>query len=56
MAGGGTALDGPIAELNALVGLEGVKRQVTTLVNLNRMARKRQEAGLPALPMSQQVA
>jgi SpoVK/Ycf46/Vps4 family AAA+-type ATPase/nitrous oxidase accessory protein NosD len=47
--------EGPMAELAELVGLQGVKRQVTTLVNLNKLANKRQQAGLPALPMSRHL-
>ncbi|MFI9005909.1 right-handed parallel beta-helix repeat-containing protein [Actinosynnema sp. NPDC053489] len=42
--------EGPVAQLQALVGLDGVKRQVTTLINLNRLARHRQRAGLPVPP------
>ncbi|MGW7366382.1 right-handed parallel beta-helix repeat-containing protein [Streptomyces sp. NPDC054841] len=44
-----------LAELNALVGLEGVKREVTTLVNLNRMAKRRLEMGLPSPPMARHL-
>ncbi|MEU7042739.1 right-handed parallel beta-helix repeat-containing protein [Streptomyces varsoviensis] len=39
--------EGPLAELQSLVGLEAVKQQVMTLVNLNRLARRRRAAGLP---------
>ncbi|GAA4853705.1 hypothetical protein GCM10025787_41920 [Saccharopolyspora rosea] len=46
---------GPLDQLTALVGLEGVKEQVTTLVNLTEMARRREEAGLPALPVSRNL-
>ena len=45
----------PMRELLSLVGLEGVKREVTTLVNLNRMAAKRKSAGLSAPPMSRHL-
>ncbi|WP_037913935.1 right-handed parallel beta-helix repeat-containing protein [Actinacidiphila yeochonensis] len=38
---------GPLAELGELVGLKSVKEQVGTLVNLNRLARRRRQAGLP---------
>lgn len=38
---------GPLARLDELVGLRAVKEQVATLVNLNRLARRRREAGLP---------
>ncbi|MFE9612485.1 right-handed parallel beta-helix repeat-containing protein [Streptomyces sp. NPDC006012] len=40
-------LSGPLAQLDALVGLATVKEQVTTLVNLNRVSRRRREMGLP---------
>ncbi|ANH89949.1 sporulation protein [Streptomyces sp. SAT1] len=38
---------GPLAALDGLVGLRAVKEQVSTLVNLNRLARRRREMGLP---------
>ncbi|WP_188306830.1 AAA family ATPase, partial [Streptomyces sp. CBMA123] len=47
--------EGPQAALQALVGLEGVKEQVATLVNLNRLARRREQAGMPALPMGRHL-
>ncbi|WP_320775873.1 right-handed parallel beta-helix repeat-containing protein [Streptomyces sp. CRN 30] len=37
----------PLARLDALVGLQAVKDQVATLVNVNRLARRRREMGLP---------
>jgi SpoVK/Ycf46/Vps4 family AAA+-type ATPase len=46
---------GPAEELAGLIGLAGVKREVCTLVNLNRLARRRQEVGLPAPPMSRHL-
>ena len=46
---------GPLAQLQALVGLEGVKQQVSTLVNLDKLARRRAQAGLPVLPMSRHL-
>ncbi|WP_371493755.1 right-handed parallel beta-helix repeat-containing protein [Kitasatospora sp. NBC_00374] len=46
---------GPQAVLGTLVGLEGVKEQVATLVNLNKLARRREQAGLPTLPMSRHL-
>jgi SpoVK/Ycf46/Vps4 family AAA+-type ATPase len=56
-AGGarGEGGEGPLGELRALVGLEAVKKQVTTLVNLDKLARRRAEAGLPVLPMSRHL-
>ena len=46
---------GPAQELQALIGLTGVKREVSSLVNLNRLARRRREVGLPAPPMSRHL-
>jgi Holliday junction resolvasome RuvABC ATP-dependent DNA helicase subunit len=43
-------LTGPLAELESLVGLAGVKTEVNALVNLLMMAQKRQQMGLP-MPM-----
>ncbi|MEV3858662.1 right-handed parallel beta-helix repeat-containing protein [Streptomyces sp. NPDC050095] len=40
-------LSGPLAQLDGLVGLATVKEQVTTLVNLNKVTRRRREMGLP---------
>ncbi|MEU9980632.1 right-handed parallel beta-helix repeat-containing protein [Streptomyces sp. NPDC050856] len=37
-----------LAELDALVGLDSVKREVRTLINMMEVGRKRQEAGLKA--------
>lgn len=45
----------PMQELTSLVGLKDVKREVTTLVNLNKMAAKRKQAGLSAPPMSRHL-
>ncbi|NJC72018.1 AAA family ATPase [Planosporangium thailandense] len=42
-------------ELDDLVGLAEVKREVGTLVNLNRLARRRRDAGLPAPPVSRHL-
>ncbi|WP_329501024.1 right-handed parallel beta-helix repeat-containing protein [Kitasatospora herbaricolor] len=47
--------DGPQAALEALVGLEGVKAQVATLVNLNKLAKRRELAGMPAVPMGRHL-
>ncbi|MBF9072529.1 right-handed parallel beta-helix repeat-containing protein [Streptacidiphilus fuscans] len=46
---------GPLADLEALVGLESVKREVTGLINVNKMAQRRQEMGLPMPPMSRHL-
>ncbi|MCI2417464.1 right-handed parallel beta-helix repeat-containing protein [Saccharopolyspora sp. K220] len=45
----------PFEELTGLVGLAGVKRDVATLVNLNKMAKRRQQAGLSVPPMSRHL-
>jgi SpoVK/Ycf46/Vps4 family AAA+-type ATPase len=59
---GGPAEPGPAAELAALlaelgelVGLDGVKREVETLVRLHQMAERRAAAGLPSPPMSRHL-
>ncbi|MFJ3671194.1 right-handed parallel beta-helix repeat-containing protein [Streptomyces sp. NPDC090106] len=46
---------GPLAEMDALVGLDSVKQEVTGLINLNRMTRLREEMGLPMPPMSRHL-
>ncbi|MFF8880687.1 right-handed parallel beta-helix repeat-containing protein [Streptomyces flaveolus] len=46
---------GPLAELDALVGLESVKQEVTGLINLNKITRRREEMGLPMPPMSRHL-
>jgi hypothetical protein len=45
----------PMVELDNLVGLAEVKAEVTALVNLNRMAQRRLEVGLPAPPMGRHL-
>ncbi len=45
----------PQEVLQSLVGLENVKEQVATLVNLNKLAKRREQAGMPALPMSRHL-
>jgi SpoVK/Ycf46/Vps4 family AAA+-type ATPase len=44
-----------LAQLDALIGLEGVKREVATLVRLHQMAKRRALAGLPAPPLSRHL-
>ncbi|HEY3869639.1 MAG TPA: right-handed parallel beta-helix repeat-containing protein [Actinocrinis sp.] len=46
---------GPLAELEALVGLASVKSEVTGLVNLIQMAQRREQMGLPMPPMSRHL-
>ncbi|MEV7043716.1 right-handed parallel beta-helix repeat-containing protein [Amycolatopsis sp. NPDC051061] len=45
----------PLVELQSLVGLAGVKREVTSLINLNKMAQRRRDAGLSAPPMARHL-
>lgn len=52
---GGSQVMGPLAELHELVGLDGVKREVTGLINLIKMAQRREEMGLPMPPMSRHL-
>ena len=42
-------------KLDALVGLASVKQEVTSLINLNKLARRREEQGLPMPPMSRHL-
>ena len=46
---------GPFAALQELVGLDNVKDQVANLVNLNKLAKRRELAGMPALPMGRHL-
>jgi Holliday junction resolvasome RuvABC ATP-dependent DNA helicase subunit len=45
----------PLVELERLVGLAGVKSEVTSLINLNKMAKRRVDAGLSAPPMARHL-
>ncbi|GAA3493192.1 hypothetical protein GCM10019016_002910 [Streptomyces prasinosporus] len=54
-SGGEPEPEGPLAELEALVGLENVKHQVTTLVNLNQLAERRRRLGMPVPSMSRHL-
>ncbi|KFU75670.1 Right handed beta helix region [Amycolatopsis lurida] len=45
----------PLEEMQKLVGLAGVKREVTSLININKMAKRRQDAGLSAPPMARHL-
>jgi SpoVK/Ycf46/Vps4 family AAA+-type ATPase len=51
----GRELEGPLADLNSLVGLVGVKKEVTGLIDLIKMAQMRLEMGLPMPPMSRHL-
>ncbi|GID32225.1 right-handed parallel beta-helix repeat-containing protein [Paractinoplanes brasiliensis] len=48
-------LSAPLRELNSLIGLRGVKQEVTALINLMKMAQVRQQRGLPMPPMSRHL-
>ncbi|NJC11541.1 DNA polymerase III delta prime subunit [Micromonospora profundi] len=52
---GSDELSGPLQELNSLIGLRGVKQEVTALINLMKMAQVRQQRGLPMPPMSRHL-
>ncbi|MET0134641.1 MAG: right-handed parallel beta-helix repeat-containing protein, partial [Kibdelosporangium sp.] len=52
---GGAVLDGPLADLDVLIGLRGVKQEVRGLINLIKMSQVRQEMGLPVPPMSRHL-
>ncbi|MER7739577.1 right-handed parallel beta-helix repeat-containing protein [Streptomyces sp. NPDC096538] len=47
--------DGPLGALNALIGLDNVKEQVRTLVNLTQLAQRREQLGMSAPPMSRHL-
>ncbi|MFF7361754.1 right-handed parallel beta-helix repeat-containing protein [Streptomyces sp. NPDC008125] len=47
--------DGPLLALDALIGLQNVKQQVRTLVNLNQLAQRRAQLGMSAPPMSRHL-
>ncbi|WP_051385544.1 right-handed parallel beta-helix repeat-containing protein [Actinokineospora inagensis] len=44
-----------LEDLNKLVGLDGVKREVETLVRLHQMAERRAAAGLPSPPLGRHL-
>ncbi|NWJ73941.1 right-handed parallel beta-helix repeat-containing protein [Pseudonocardia sp. ICBG1122] len=48
-------LSKPLLALERLVGLAGVKNDVTSLINLNKMATRRTKAGLSAPPMARHL-
>ncbi|MGX9919772.1 right-handed parallel beta-helix repeat-containing protein [Streptomyces sp. NPDC002248] len=49
------SLEDLLAELDELVGLDGVKRDVNGMVKLMQTVRMREEAGLPAPPLSRHL-
>ncbi|MFE0462671.1 right-handed parallel beta-helix repeat-containing protein [Kitasatospora sp. NPDC058965] len=54
-AGPAESLEQLLDELRALIGLERVKHDVSTLVNVMQMVRRRTEAGLPPPPLSRHL-
>jgi hypothetical protein len=50
-----TSLEELIAELNSLIGLDSVKRDVTAMINVMRLARRRIEIGLPPPPTNRHL-
>ncbi|TYK43063.1 right-handed parallel beta-helix repeat-containing protein [Actinomadura decatromicini] len=53
--GGAETLAALQAELADLIGLDGVKKEVATLISLINLARRREEMGLPVPPMSRHL-
>jgi Holliday junction resolvasome RuvABC ATP-dependent DNA helicase subunit len=51
----GRPANDPLDALQDLVGLAGVKADVTSMVNLNKMAKRRLDAGLSAPPMARHL-
>ncbi|MEX1652037.1 right-handed parallel beta-helix repeat-containing protein [Streptomyces pseudovenezuelae] len=49
------AAQGPLEQLESLVGLADVKHQVHTLVNLNQLAQRRVQLGMPVPSMSRHL-
>ncbi|HMH91757.1 MAG TPA: right-handed parallel beta-helix repeat-containing protein [Streptosporangiaceae bacterium] len=52
---GGGAIESLLLELNSLVGLAGVKQEVSRLVHLHAVGKRREDAGLPAPPMARHL-
>ncbi|BCY13386.1 right-handed parallel beta-helix repeat-containing protein [Actinoplanes sp. L3-i22] len=48
-------LTGALGELDTLIGLDGVKKEVTGLINLIKMSEMRRGMGLPMPPMSRHL-
>ena len=53
--GGSGAIEPLLRELNSLVGLAGVKQEVSRLVQLHALGKRREDAGLPAPPMARHL-
>ena len=52
---GNRAVEPLLRELNSLVGLAGVKEEVSRLVHLHALAKRREDAGLAAPPMARHL-
>jgi SpoVK/Ycf46/Vps4 family AAA+-type ATPase len=52
---GNRAVEPLLRELNSLVGLAGVKEEVSRLVHLHALAKRREDAGLSAPPMARHL-
>lgn len=52
---GNAAVEPLLRELNSLVGLAGVKQEVSRLVHLHALTKRREEAGLSAPPMARHL-
>ncbi|MFF0151917.1 AAA family ATPase [Micromonospora sp. NPDC005203] len=50
-----TSINASLAELDAMIGLAAVKREVRTLVHLIRVGDQRRRANLPVLPLSRHL-
>jgi len=48
-------MPGALGELDTLIGLDGVKKEVTGLINLIKMSEMRRRMGLPMPPMSRHL-
>ncbi len=53
--GGNEAVQPLLRELDALIGLAGVKQEVSQLVHLHALAKRREDAGLSAPPMARHL-
>ena len=49
------ALTGSLAELDNMIGLDGVKAEIKGLINLIKMSQLRKQMGLPMPPMSRHL-
>ncbi|WP_344128753.1 right-handed parallel beta-helix repeat-containing protein [Luedemannella flava] len=52
---GSTQVDALLSELDAMIGLAAVKREVRSVINLLRVGQQRRAAGLPSPPLSRHL-